>query len=342
MVNFFGPAGQTSILGHAKQLLCDLANERRTAGDRPIIFVAHSLGGLVVKDALYQSHSETHNDRLARIKRCTIGVIFAGTPHQGADKARWATIAGHLTRLVLKNPNTSLTEALTRGADTLERLQIDFSRILCGLPVYTFLEELAFPGNGIIVDRASAVIGFPHEVTQVIPADHEMMVKFDRSEDTGYRRIKDAILNLIEDWEKRTEPVQAGKIYRLSVPDGAMLTVLNDIGDVKLQRWENTNSQKWKVEAINGYHGFKNMSSARFLGVNYLGYVGCGAYNALDSEKFSFERVENGHQFAVSWMWSQRFLVQPHEADYLEVSRDIGRATPITITEWVEVESPRG
>ncbi|KAB8067067.1 hypothetical protein BDV29DRAFT_163796 [Aspergillus leporis] len=215
IVDFFKPAGQTSIFGHALQLLSDLANQRRKEEEknRPIIFLAHSLGGLVVKDALYQSHSEgiqpvVHNPRLARIKTCTIGVIFAGTPHRGADKAKWATIAGHLTRFVLKSPNTRLTEALERGAHTLERLQGDFSRILLGLPIYTFSEEREFPGNGIIVDRDSAVIGFPHEVRQQIPADHKMMVKFAGPEDPGYERIKNAILNLIEDWKENTEARQ--------------------------------------------------------------------------------------------------------------------------------------
>jgi hypothetical protein len=41
---------QNSIFGHAENLLDGLKNERRgDAGKRPIIFVGHSLGGLVIK-----------------------------------------------------------------------------------------------------------------------------------------------------------------------------------------------------------------------------------------------------------------------------------------------------
>jgi len=41
---------QNSIFGHAENLLSSLKNERRgDAGRRPIIFVGHSLGGLVIK-----------------------------------------------------------------------------------------------------------------------------------------------------------------------------------------------------------------------------------------------------------------------------------------------------
>jgi hypothetical protein len=88
------------------QLLSDLASKRRRCLDGPIIFLAHSLGGLVVKDALCQSHFEgiqeiVHRPRLAAIKTATIGVNFAGTLHRGADKS----IATNLSKFVLKDPN---------------------------------------------------------------------------------------------------------------------------------------------------------------------------------------------------------------------------------------------
>ena len=107
-MNFFDTAGQTSILGHAIQLLSNLSSKRREARTRPLIFVAHSPGGLVVKDALHQSHSEgiqqiVHRARLAAIKTATIGVIFAGTPHRGAGKAQWASCATLMAKLVLKD-----------------------------------------------------------------------------------------------------------------------------------------------------------------------------------------------------------------------------------------------
>jgi hypothetical protein len=168
VLNFFDSAGQTSVFGHAMQLLSDLASKRRGVSDRPIIFVAHSLGGLIVKDALYQSHSEgiqetVYRPRLAAIKTATIGVIFAGTPHRGADKARWVSIATNLSKFVLKDPNDYLIQALKRDSETLERLQSDFARILSSLPVYTFSEDHDFPGtNSKIVDKDSTIIGFPH------------------------------------------------------------------------------------------------------------------------------------------------------------------------------------
>ncbi len=50
-MQFFGPVGQGSIHDHANELNNDLARERVGQHQifRPLVFFAHSLGGLVVK-----------------------------------------------------------------------------------------------------------------------------------------------------------------------------------------------------------------------------------------------------------------------------------------------------
>ena len=51
-MKFFTPGSEGNIQDHAKTLNQDLINERneRYQAGRPIIFFAHSLGGLVVKN----------------------------------------------------------------------------------------------------------------------------------------------------------------------------------------------------------------------------------------------------------------------------------------------------
>ena len=123
--------------------------------------------------------------------------------HRGSNKAKWASISVNLAKAVLKDENDKLIQALKRGSEILERLQSDFSKITMDLSIYTFFEDLEYPGIGKIVDNDSASLGFPNERLGSIPANHRDMVKFRSREDVGYQRIKDAILDLIEDWQEK-------------------------------------------------------------------------------------------------------------------------------------------
>lgn len=64
-----------------------------------------------------------------------------GTPHRGSNKAKWASIATNLAAVIMKDHNDKVVDALNRGAETLERIQTGFSKILITLPVWSFFEN---------------------------------------------------------------------------------------------------------------------------------------------------------------------------------------------------------
>lgn len=92
-VNVFDHSGhglnQQSIYDHARTLISDLVLKRQLTETerRPIIFVVHSLGGIVLKAALIHSDScrsgslESHHT----IAISTHGIIFMGVPHHGGN-----------------------------------------------------------------------------------------------------------------------------------------------------------------------------------------------------------------------------------------------------------------
>ena len=92
-MRFFNKTGQNTILKHAENFLLDLAGMRDEEDgvdpDRPIIFVGHSLGGLVIKQALITAREHEHtlseDDEYAKILRNTVGIVFLGTPHRGSE-----------------------------------------------------------------------------------------------------------------------------------------------------------------------------------------------------------------------------------------------------------------
>jgi hypothetical protein len=67
-------------------------------GQRDILFVAHSLGGIIVKQLL--ATSEMYADRRrGAIARATRGIVFLATPHMGSEYATWAERVGVASKL---------------------------------------------------------------------------------------------------------------------------------------------------------------------------------------------------------------------------------------------------
>ncbi|KAM0260506.1 hypothetical protein ACHAQJ_002739 [Trichoderma viride] len=68
---------------------------------RPIILIGHSLGGLIIKQALiFLSRSENEDDQ--NLIRAIYGVVFFGTPHDSVDISSFIPMTGD------SNPNRSL------------------------------------------------------------------------------------------------------------------------------------------------------------------------------------------------------------------------------------------
>lgn len=78
-----------TISQHARDLMSKLAIMRSHCQGRPLIFIAHSLGGILVKGALNESQHMVSQPACLDLKRSCHAIIFMGTPHQGADIASW-------------------------------------------------------------------------------------------------------------------------------------------------------------------------------------------------------------------------------------------------------------
>lgn len=96
--------------------------------ERPILFVCHSLGGLVCQDALLASRASPER-HLQQILNCTRGILFLGTPHSGTDLA---VVGQRLSRLagMVSGTNIRLLEVLRRDSEVLARIQDDFHSLL--------------------------------------------------------------------------------------------------------------------------------------------------------------------------------------------------------------------
>lgn len=108
------------ILTFSQQLLESLIAERESHEEtyRPIIFICHSLGGLVFKQAVIRAR-ENERYRMALSYRIH-GVMFFGTPHRGSRLATWASITANALRAA--SFSTSTNARLAKDLEPTSRL----------------------------------------------------------------------------------------------------------------------------------------------------------------------------------------------------------------------------
>ena len=112
ILQFLGPASNSRLSNHAENMVRHLVRMRQETETetRSVLFIAHSLGGLVVKQALRHS-KHTHLRNLDQIEHYTAGIIFLGVPHCGPDLAKWLSFGAQMTSF-LKRANGKIVEVL--------------------------------------------------------------------------------------------------------------------------------------------------------------------------------------------------------------------------------------
>ncbi|KAL1851077.1 hypothetical protein VTK73DRAFT_9546 [Phialemonium thermophilum] len=177
---------------------------------RPIVFVAHSLGGLVLKQTLLSlSRSKLGKDQ--DLVRAVRGIAFFGVPHDGME-------IGSLIAMVGDQPNRLLVESINSSNPLgLTTQQRDFPEALGGegdAEIVYFYETRKSPtarqnGSGdwemtgpatVLVTKPSATHGRPWETGPehicAINRTHSEMVKFG-PHDQEYEKVVERIQGLV-------------------------------------------------------------------------------------------------------------------------------------------------
>jgi hypothetical protein len=139
---FKGPASKLNLSQLAEGLLNRVASERERLNcvDRPIVFVAHSLEGLLVKEALIESKKQINDITRAAVYKSTQAIIFFGTPHRGCDDAKWGLILSTIASAAF-NTNNKVIRVLEPDSEVLDKLARDFRifwmRVSLGFAVFS-------------------------------------------------------------------------------------------------------------------------------------------------------------------------------------------------------------
>ncbi|KAI8623278.1 hypothetical protein F5Y19DRAFT_390190 [Xylariaceae sp. FL1651] len=188
----------------ARSLLSSLKLRRHSDGNGPIVFLAHCLGGLIVKQALSFANNE---DEYYSIAKATHSVLFFGTPHFGADERKWLSIASAFSPLAKETDKATgnskpsiLVEMITRGARDLAEISEDFCQRSSHYKIKTFYEELPLKGaKKVIVDRMDTHMFIDNEISKGVHADHLGIVQFEDENDETFLHVCQYISEAVEE-----------------------------------------------------------------------------------------------------------------------------------------------
>jgi hypothetical protein len=125
---FGPPLNKATVYDIAWNFLIALEAERRASPARPVLFVAHSLGGIVIKEMLRRAGGcQVRNPHLYSVFNSTTGVVFFGTPHGGADPRG---LPQHVAEILVKalgmSVNEQIVNTLLPSSERLKELRDEF------------------------------------------------------------------------------------------------------------------------------------------------------------------------------------------------------------------------
>ncbi|KAL6817502.1 hypothetical protein V8C40DRAFT_281697 [Trichoderma camerunense] len=204
------------------RLMESLVEHRKTHPRLPLIFVGHSFGGIVIKEALSSDPEDTQ-----RVLEDTCGIIFLGTPHLGSPVAGFGATLAYLTGFL--GSNTGLLLLLRSNGEMLVNLSIAFQACLerkyqeldKKTKIVSICEQkptylLNWLYAGLIVSLASATFGTNFMEVFKVDKDHSGLNKCPDSEDPLYKILTGQLHRIRPTAPSKINTVQQAVLDRLT------------------------------------------------------------------------------------------------------------------------------
>jgi tetratricopeptide (TPR) repeat protein len=204
--NWLGEAPVQRIESIAEHLLALIHQNRPEGCKKPIIFVAHSFGGIVLEAALT---APSITGQYAHILKVTTGIVFLGTPFRGSPSIQQARVIADGAKVLGYKSSKSLLDDLLPSSEKLTDLLVKFTKMTMDshLRVVCFYEQLptsilrirhlgpiSRATERIIVPKAQAVL----EVHPALGlgASHTKMNEFSGPSDNNYKLVAGQICQI--------------------------------------------------------------------------------------------------------------------------------------------------
>jgi len=208
----------SSITDFAKELLFEMRFAKGTLGTdlclgtNPIIFVAHSMGGLVVKKACLLG---IHDENYKHVIQSVSAIVFLSTPHRGTHLAK---VLNRLLAVSFQSSKNFISD-LNKSSPTIEEINEQFRHLAPKLTIWSFYETRPTsigPKKVMVLEKDSSVLGYPAEISRPLEADHHDVCKFSNRSDLAYISIKNAIQSLVASgFALQTEAIRSENMTNL-------------------------------------------------------------------------------------------------------------------------------
>lgn len=197
-----------SLAATTNYLLDELMQRRRDVNPptRPIIFVAHSLGGLIVKNALIEASEAIEDsvmDKLTlSIQQCTKGVVFFGTPHKGHADASMYLQQMHSDAKSLIDEELGVARTLDDPLSFQVGRYLSIDKMVLNFLIVPDEEETANAARPPSIKSSSDARSARGEqlwwFTYRVHRPTTDLVKFIGRNDVCYQRVKSCVRRVIE------------------------------------------------------------------------------------------------------------------------------------------------
>ena len=199
----------SNIADFAKELLFEMRfgkdeqGQDLGMGNVPIIFVVHSMGGLVVKKAYLLGQND---ENYQEIVRSISAIMFLGTPHRGTNLAE---LLNKVLSVSFQSPKSFIND-LNRSSPALEELNEQFRHVAPRLSIVSFYETLSTtvgPRKLMVLEKESSILGYPGEISRSLNANHHDLCKYTSPQDSNYVSVRNTMGFLVGRFRSKSTEV---------------------------------------------------------------------------------------------------------------------------------------
>ena len=220
----------SNISDFAKELLYEMKfsqgddSKNLGIGILPIVFVVHSMGGLVVKKAYLLGRNDSQYQDLVH---SISAVVFLATPHRGTNLAE---VLNRVLTASFQSPKNFITD-LNKNSSALEELNEQFRHVAPRISIISFYETLATPIGPTrmqVLEKDSSILGYPKEVSKALNADHHDICKYSDPEDPNYISVRNALRALVGRFHSKGADVASSQVLEQASLIQKLLGVLSE------------------------------------------------------------------------------------------------------------------